>query len=90
MNELKYDKELYLDSGIYGYGDEDISCYKEKLVKCRKTHKCSSCESGINIGDFALYESGFMDGEAVSSYTCIKCVEEWLKKSGQLYESEED
>ena len=62
MKELKYDKELYIDSGIYGIGDEEISCYKEKLVKCRKPHKCSCCESDIIVGDYALCESGFMDG----------------------------
>jgi len=83
LNKLKYDKKLYIGSEIYGTGDEDVSCYKEKLVKCRKPHKCLCCESDINIGDYALYESGFMDGEAVSCHTCIKCVEDWLESSGQ-------
>ncbi len=90
MNELKYDKKLYIDSGIYGIGDEDVSCHKEKLVKCRKPHKCSSCGSDINIGDYALYESGFMDGEAVSCHTCTKCVEDWLEESGQIDDEEDN
>ena len=90
MKELKYDKELYIGSEIYGWGDEEISCYKEKLVKCRKPHTCASCESDIQVGDFAIYESGFMDGEAISSHTCIKCIEEWLEESGQIDVDEEE
>lgn len=87
-DKLKYDKELYLDSGFYD-GDfcgasEDINCYKEKLVKCRKEHKCSVCNKNILIGSYAIYESGFMDGHAVSCYTCTECIEKWLEESGQV------
>lgn len=28
--------------------------------------------------------SGFMDGEPVSCYTCLKCIEDWLEESGQI------
>ena len=80
---MKYDKEMYIDSGIYGC-DEDIQCHKEKVVKCRKPHICATCEKEIAVGTYALSESGFMDGEAVSSYTCLECVEEWLEESGQV------
>ncbi|PNX48576.1 MAG: hypothetical protein BV457_03435 [Thermoplasmata archaeon M9B1D] len=86
---MKYDKEMYLDSGIYGYGDEDISCHKEKIVKCRKTHECCTCNKEIKIGENALHESGFMDGEVVNAYTCIECIEEWLEESGQVELDEE-
>jgi hypothetical protein len=88
--ELKYDKELYIGSGVYGYDNEDISCYKEKLVKCRKIHTCASCEKEIKIGDYALNETGFMDGMGVSAYTCTKCIEEWLEESGQIETDDED
>ena len=87
---MKYDKEKYIGSGIYGWGDEDISCYKEKVVKCRKPHVCANCEKEIKVGDQALNESGFMDGEAVSSYTCLECVEEWLEESGQIDMDEDE
>ena len=87
---MKYDKEKYIGSDIYGWGDEDISCYKEKVVKCRKPHVCATCEKEIKVGDQALSESGFMDGEAVSSYTCLKCIEEWLEESGQVDTDEEE
>lgn len=87
---MKYDKELYLDSGFYGgdFGD-DITNHKEKIVKCRKPHECNGgCEKEIKAGDYALLETGFMDGEPVSSYTCLPCIEEWLEESGQV-ETEE-
>ena len=86
---MKYDKEMYLDSGYYGI-DEDIRNHKEKIVKCRKPHECmGGCDKEIAIGEHALYESGFLDGEPVSAYTCLNCIEEWLEESGQV-DSEED
>jgi hypothetical protein len=85
---MKYDKAKYIDSGFYGI-DEDIENRKEKIVKCRKPHKCASCEKDIAIGQQALYESGFMDGEPVSCYTCLECIEEWLEESGQVETEEE-
>ena len=80
---MKYPKEMYLDSGIYGI-DEDIICHTEKLVKCRKSHECSFCGKEIKAKETALYESGFSDGFPVSCYTCIECVENWLEESGQV------
>lgn len=80
---MKYDKELYIDSGFYS-GDEEIERYTEKVVKCRKEHKCSSCEKVIAEGDEALRETGFMDGEPVSAYLCLPCIEAWLEESGQV------
>lgn len=80
---MKYSKELYTDSGFYGL-DEDLECHKEKVVKCRKEHECVSCEKVIKAGEYALYESGFLDGVPVSAYTCLECIEEWLEESGQV------
>ena len=85
---MKYDKDLYIDSGIYGL-DEDIRNYKEKVVKCRNPHKCVSCEREIKQGEQALCESGFTDDGAVAAYTCLECVEKWLEESGQV-EIDED
>lgn len=80
---MKYDEELYIDSGIYGYEEEGISCRKEKIVKCRKSHKCmGGCGKEISKGEQAVNESGFLDGKAVSCYTCLECIEEWLEESG--------
>lgn len=80
---MKYKPEDYIDSEIYGI-DEDLLCKTEKIVKCRKQHKCASCQKQIEVGKQALYEKGFSDGEPVSCYTCLPCVEEWLEESGQV------
>lgn len=87
---MKYKPEDYIESGIYGMDDDDIVDKKEKIVKCRKPHKCMSCEKEIAIGDNALRETGFMDGKPVSCYTCLPCIEEWLEESGQVGYDEED
>lgn len=76
---MKYKPEDYsiVDSGFYGLADE-VDNYKEKLVKCRKPHKCSNCQNQIPVGNYAIRESGFIDGEPVSSYTCTDCMDKWL------------
>ena len=82
---MKYPEEMYLDSGFYdGDMDANVENHKEKIVKCRKDHKCSACQNIIKKGDKALYESGFMEGTPLSSYTCLKCIEDWLEESGQV------
>lgn len=82
---MKYDEELYLDSGLYDADmDVDILGHKEKIVKCRKEHTCNACQRTIKVGEQALYESGFMDGKPLSSYTCLECIEKWLEESGQV------
>lgn len=83
---MKYKPELYIDSGFNdGDMDIDVECHKEKIVKCRKPHKCyRGCDTEIKAGEQALLETGFMDGEPVSCYTCLPCIEAWLEESGQV------
>lgn len=83
---MKYDKKLYIDSGFYASDESEIERYKEKVLKCRKEHKCSACQKVITKGDWALRETGFMDGEPVSAYLCLPCIEAWLEESGQVDE----
>ncbi len=52
-------------------------------------HICANCAREIRKGEQALYESGFSDGEPVSCYTCLGCVEEWLEESGQAVNEDE-
>ncbi len=87
---MKYDKELYLDSGIYGFDEEGVINKKEKLVVCRMPHICASCACEIPKGEQALYESGFLDGKPVSCYTCLGCIEEWLEETGQAGNGDEE
>lgn len=77
---MKYKPEEYSvkNTGFYGFDDE-ITNHKEKLVKCRKPHKCiGGCEKEIPVGAYAVRETGFMDGQPVSCYTCTDCIDEWL------------
>lgn len=80
---MKYPKEMYIESGFYS-GDEEIEKYTEKVVKCRKSHKCSGCGKDIVPGEEAVRESGFMDGQPVSNYICLPCIEAWLEESEQV------
>jgi len=78
---MKYKPEDYSirATDFYGLDDDEIENYKEKLVKCRKPHKCNGgCEKEIPIGEYAIRETGFMDGEPISSYTCTDCMDKWL------------
>ena len=86
---MKYNKELYLDSGIYGL-DEEVTNKKEKIVLCRMPHICANCAREIRKGEQALYESGFLDGEPVSCYTCLGCIEEWLEETGRAGNGDEE
>jgi hypothetical protein len=90
---MKYKPEDYIDSGFYDgdFGEGCLENHKEKLVKCRKPHKCmGGCEKEIAAGEYALLETGFMDGQPTSCYTCLPCIEAWLEESGQVGFDEED
>lgn len=82
---LKYNKELYTDSGFHdGDMDDEVENHVEKLVKCRKSHICSFCQKEISRGEYAVRESGFLDDTPVKSYTCTTCIENWLEESFQV------
>lgn len=74
---------MYTDSGFYS-DFSDIDNYKEKVVKGRKDHTCSACRKVIKSGEHSVRETGFMDGEPVSSYLCLPCIEDWLVETEQV------
>ena len=48
-------------------------------MKCRKPHKCmGGCDKEIAVGEYAICETGFMDGRPVSTYTCTDCMDKWI------------
>ena len=78
---MKYKPEYYSieDTGFYGLADDGVENYKEKLVKCRKSHQCTGgCDKEIPIGAYAIRETGFMDGKPVAAYICTDCMDKWL------------
>lgn len=86
---MKYKIEDYINSEFYGNGEDDIENYRVTIVKCRRPHKCVTCNSEIKIGDYAYYESGFMDSYPVSAYTCMQCLDEYLDKINEIEEVKE-
>lgn len=89
---MKYQLVDYIDCGFYGIDDCDIQNYKSNVVKCRKKHEClGGCNAEIQIGEQAFFEKGFMDGNPVSCYTCIPCMDKWLDEiNGDESEDEQD
>lgn len=90
---MKYSPEYYSiqNTNFYGLNDDEIVNYKEKLIKCRKPHKCmGGCEKEIPVGEYAIRETGFMDGQPVSSYTCTDCIDEFLEEINAICEYEGD
>ena len=65
--------------------DDTFIMESEKLVKCRKPHKCVNCQKTIKAGDYAVCETALFPGEGrKSAYTCTTCIENWLEESGQV------
>ncbi len=77
------DLDKYLDTGFYGDEEDGATNKKEKIVKCRKEHICVYCGSEIKKEQFALYETAFVDGVPCSCYTCLPCLDKWLKEKGE-------
>jgi hypothetical protein len=75
---MKYPQTWYESTDFYPDGDIPIAEHRQKVVRVRKTHTCFMCEREIRPGGEALRETGFLDGECVSSYTCIECCDKWL------------
>lgn len=83
---LKHTEEEYLNCCFFGYEEDFVINKKDSIVRCRKAHTCSNCRKEIQINEFAYNERGFMDGEPVSCYTCIPCLDAWIDEE----EAEDD
>lgn len=89
---MKYKTEEYtlLDSGYYEMSDiEDIRSREEKLVKCREKHICHDCQRVIRVGQYAVRETGFVDGFPFSEYTCTDCIDRWLDQKARMEAEDE-
>ena len=79
---MKYAKETYEQTEFYG-ADEAISDHVQKIAKVRLKHTCYNCQKVIEVGENALVERCFMDGQPQSAYTCIGCCDKWLDDIGR-------
>ena len=74
---MKYAKEIYEQFEFYA-PDEEVLNHTQRVVKARKEHKCCQCQKDIKVGENALCEKGFIDGQPHSAYTCIECCDKWI------------
>jgi len=82
-----YSTKEYLSFGLFA-DDKDgatIACRSVKMVRVRKPHACHlSYGSGkpheIAVGDLARFEKSIYDGEWMSWYCCIPCLDKWIKE----------
>ncbi|MCP4569395.1 MAG: hypothetical protein GY841_17610 [FCB group bacterium] len=60
-----------------------------KLVKTRKEHRChlsfyendSNKEHNVKKGEYARFEKALYEGEWVSYYCCVECMDKWLDET---------
>jgi hypothetical protein len=83
---MKYTPDEYINSGFWdGDMDSEVQNPSAKVSKCRKPHKCCcGCGSEIQAGDYALVETGFLDGKPVRCYTSLICIDKWLDEMEDL------
>ena len=86
---MKYPISEYEETEFYLSEDEVVN-HQQKIVKTRKSHKCCNCQKEIKTGEYALRETGFMEGQPVSCYTCIACCDAWLDEINGMDEDEDE
>jgi hypothetical protein len=83
---MKYSDEEYINADPFPC--EDVLYRKTKMVKTRKRHWCyvagvlihehNPNPHEIPIGEFAVFETGKVEGEWGKVYSCIKCLDKYL------------
>jgi len=61
---------------VYGYDGDDgyIELFEQKIVKCRKEHRCEECRRVIAKGNKCERTSGLWEGSFMASHTCLDCM----------------
>lgn len=72
-----------------GYGDADVEIYRKAFVKTKTAHQCANYRRedqphDIPAGSPAVRESGKVDGQMRSCYTCLPCLDAWAREIGEL------
>jgi hypothetical protein len=67
-----------------GDRDVDVKCRTTKIVTTRRPQKCHDPMNGqmheIPAGTRARYETALVDGEWGRYYTCVACMDKWLRE----------
>jgi hypothetical protein len=81
---MTYTDQQYLDgiNELFGDDGDEVRCYQKQIVKTRKEHPCMNLDTAhpIPVGSRAVRESAIVDGSRCSSYTCLPCIEKWLRQ----------
>jgi len=86
---MKHSKEIYHSYNPFmgiDKDDTDIRLCEWKMVKTRAEHDCAMGEfvgrgyHAIPKGEFAMREHAIVEGEWESTYSCLDCMDEWLKE----------
>ena len=60
--------------GGYDGSDGYIELFEQKIIKCRKDHKCAECRRLILKGAECERTSGLWEGEFMTVHTCLDCM----------------
>ncbi|MFZ1875033.1 MAG: hypothetical protein WAU54_19995 [Chania sp.] len=72
------------------FGEPGDRCLSNKIVKCRKAHRCHICEGSTVPGEKALSATYVFSGELHSYYCCTACVDAMAKSVTCDYDLESD
>jgi hypothetical protein len=89
---MKYTKKIYSEWNPFLGSDRDteIRNYTWKMVKTRKEHDCCLAQLVGNephiifVGSFAMREHAIVEREWGSTYSCIDCMDKWLKEEAKI------
>ena len=83
---MKHSKEAYLSADPFMDYESDVKYLKKKLVRVRREHDCmcfayvGEKPHKIQIGEMARLDSAMVDGEWGRCYSCLPCLDKWLKE----------
>lgn len=86
-------ESLYMAEPWFECRDEDIRCMTRSMVTTRKPRSCACNGAGpaheMPAGSRMLVERAIYEGAWASWALCTRCMDEWLRKTGQLPEEQE-
>lgn len=86
---MKYPESTYLQAELFDDGDAEIRCMTKKIITTRKEHRCAMGDvlqkpHQITPQSEALKESAIVEGEWVTAYSCLPCIDQWLSELAEM------